>query len=229
MKNLFLLTFVCASLAFSQNSLTTENSRYTIAISYGPQYNNFVDYDQELVTRDGNILPLQPIPVEDALLQKREIGTFFNARFSFRVGGRNYLELGHARTLNQGVYSGFVNFPNETLVLVEDFQLRHRNFFYEIGYKRLVDKYLSLGAGLAHLSLQQEVININSDLSTVEIAERNETNSNLAELASYLDVAYDFYSSGTFTLGVHARTYFIISYGPELETFTVAPYLRFNF
>lgn len=228
MKNLFLL-LLNTSFAFSQNSLTTENPRYTIAISYGAQYNNFVDYDQEIVTREGYIIPLQRIPGEDALLQKREIGTFFNVRFSLRVGGRNYLEMGHARTLNQGLYNGFVNFPNETLVLVEDFQLRHRNFFYELGYKRLVNKNLSIGVGLAHLSLQQEVININSALNTVEIAESNEANSKFAELASYLDVAYDFYSSGNFTLGVHARSYFIISYGPELETFTIAPYLRFNF
>ncbi|MBF4985660.1 hypothetical protein FNJ87_15455 [Nonlabens mediterrranea] len=228
MKHLSFLLILASTFCFAQEEFTN-NSRYQLTISYGPQYNNFVDYDQDVETVDGYILPLEGFPGEDALLQKREIGTYFNATFSLRIGGRNYLEIGHSRTLNQGVYNGIVFFPIGTRVEVRDFQLRHRNHFFKLGYKRVFNDRLSAHIGLAQVNDQRSVINIFPATGNVQIAERNYENANSAEGIAYIGAEYDLYSSGRFTIGVKSTAYFIISYGPELETFTISPSLRFNF
>lgn len=226
MKSIYLLVLLITTFSFAQDD---NNTKYQLSVTYGPQYNNFVDYDRDLVTRDGYIIPLEGLPGESALLQKREIGTYFNATFSLRLGGRNYLELGHSRTLNQGVYNGIVFFQNNTIVEIEDFQLRHRNLYYKLGYKRIISKNFSAHLGIAHADFQQEVINIFPGQESVEISERNAANSNFSEGFVYLGAEYDLYTSGKFTLGVRSTAYIIISAGTELETFTVSPTLRFNF
>lgn len=227
MKNLLLITMLFSTVLMAQDEVD-KNSKYQLSISYGPQFNNFVNYDRDIVTRDGYILPVEGFPGEDALLQKRKIGSYFNATFSLRIGGRNYLEIGHSRTLNQGVYNGVVIFPNGTRVELRDFELRHKNHFYNIGYKRVFDNF-SLNGGLGYLAVQQSEINIFPSAGTVLIKERNLDNSNLEEAVVYLGIDYDLYRSGNFTLGVRSTAYFIISYGPDLETFTVSPSLRFDF
>lgn len=219
---------ILSSIALAQDN-NDNFPRYQLSVSYGPQYNNFVDYGQDITTTEGIIIPLEGFPGESALLQKREIGTYFNVTASIRIGGRNYLELSHTRTLNQGVYNGIVFFPNETVVTIEDFQLRHRNHFYNIGYRRNFTKRFSSGIGISYLQDQRSVINIFPQFGTVEIAERNFKNSYTEELAIYLNTSYDVYESGKFTLGIDASAYLIISAGTEFETISLTPYLRFNF
>ncbi|WP_298954143.1 hypothetical protein [uncultured Nonlabens sp.] len=228
MKKLTLLLMILSSIAFAQNN-NDSFPRYQLSVSYGPQYNNFVDYDQELVTAQDYIIPLEGFAGEDALLQKREVGTYFNVSFSIRIGGKNYLEVGHSRTLNQGTYNGIVFFPNGTEVSIRDFQLRHRNHFYKLGFKRYFNDNFSAHIGIGQLNDQRSVINIFPDAGTVQIAERNYENSNSAEGIAYLGLEYDVYSNGNFTFGVKSTAYAIITAGIELETFSFTPSLRFNF
>lgn len=227
--SILMLTTLKLKAQNDSNQITNSSSVWQLSVSYGPQFNNFVDYDQDIKTVDGYILPLEGFPGEDALLQKREIGTYFNATLSLRLGGRNYLELGHSRTLNQGVYNGVVLFPNGTRVEVRDFQLRHRNHFFQLGYKRVLSDRLSLRIGLFDLRDQRSVINIFPAAGNVQIAERNFENANSNEGGGYVGFTYDLYSSGKFTLGVESTAYLILSAGVELETLSFTPSLRFNF
>lgn len=220
---LFFAQVVCAQQTDSSSSI------FKLSVSYGPQYNNFVDYDQEIVLVDGNIQPLEGFPGEAALLQKREIGTYFNVTASLRIGGRNYIELGHSRTLNQGVYNGGISFPNGTEVQVRDFQLRHRNQFFKLGFKRQFSDNFAARIGISDQRDQRSVINIDPNRGVIQIAERNRKNSNAGEGVIYAGIEYNFYRSGRFTLGVQSTAYFIVTAGQELETFTIAPVLSFNF
>ncbi len=83
--------------------------------------------------------------------------------------------------------------------------------------------------GLAYVTFQQSEISINPNTSNVLISERNNDNTNLSELTSYLGLQYDFYQSGRFILGVQSTAYIIISAGTELETFAIAPTLKYQF
>ena len=227
-KYIFILLLFLVTIVDAQES--KEDSWLSIQISYGPQYNNFVDYGQEIRVEDDAIIPIEGFPGEATLFQKREIGTYFNVTANIRLGGRNYLEIGHSRTMNQGVYNGIVAFPNGTEVVVEDFQLRHRNHFYKLGYKRsFINDRLFVSAGFAHTTFQQSEISINPGASNVLISERNNENSNLSELTSYLGFQYDFFRSGPFSLGVQSTAYVIVSAGFELETFAIVPTLKFQF
>lgn len=228
MKKLYIALLFSSTLAFSQQT-DSNNSLFSVSVSYGPQFNNFVDYDQEIVLVDGNIQPLEGFPGEAALLQKREIGTYFNVTASLRIGGRNYLELGHSRTLNQGVYNGGISFPNGTEVQVRDFQLRHRNQFFKLGYRRQFSDNFSARIGISDQRDQRSVVNIDPNREVVQIAERNRENSNAGEGVIYGGIEYDLYQSGRFTLGVQSTAYFIVTAGTELETFSIVPVLSFNF
>lgn len=199
-------------------------------VSYGLQYNGFVDYGKDIVIEDGNIIPIEGFTGELTLFQKRQIGTYFNVTASIRLGGRNYLELGHSRTMNQGTYDGGVTFPNVTEVIVEDFQLRHRNIYFKLGYKRLLIKNkAAIQIGLVDMYFQQSEVNIWPDGQQVLIKERNYENSYLGEFGAYLGFQYDFYESGKFTLGARSTAYVIVSAGIDFETLALAPYLRYNF
>lgn len=229
MKNIISI-LICLLFSFANAQETEKDSWLSLQVSYGPQYNNFVDYDQEISVENDAIIPIEGLPGEATLFQKRQIGTYFNATVNLRLGVRNYLEIGHSRTMNQGLYNGVIGFPNGTQVAVEDFQLRHRNHFYKLGYKRSFFKdKIFVSIGLAHTTFQQSEISMNPSTSNVLISERNNENSNLSELTSYLGLQYDFYQSGQFSLGVQSTAYVIVSAGFELETFAIAPTLKFQF
>lgn len=73
-----------------------------------------------------------------------------------------------------------------------------------------------------------EVVNVFPAAGYVQIAEHNYDVSNSEEGGVYAGFSYDIYKSGRFTLGTNASAYVLLSVG-ELETISLAPYLRFNF
>jgi hypothetical protein len=179
---------------------------------------------------DDAIIPIEGFSGEATLFQKREIGTYFNATANLRLGGRNYLEIGHSRTTNQGLYDLTIPFDNGTVVEVEAFQLRSRNHFYKLGYKRaFLSEKLYGSIGLAHTAFQNSNILISPSANRVEIYERNAETVNSGELSAYIGFQYDFYKSGQFTLGLQSTAYVIVSAGFELETFAIVPTLKFQF
>lgn len=227
---LFIIIFYY-SFSFAQeesDNVLNETSLFTLEVSYGPQFNGFVDYGKDIVIQDGNILPMGGFDGEQRLYQKREIGTYFNVTASLRLGGRNYLELGHSRTLNQGVYDGGRMLQSGVEVIVEDFQVRHRVHSFKLGYKRLLFKNkAALQVGIVDMHFQQSEVSISEGL--IRISERNSENAYLSEAGAYLGFQYDLYSSGKFTLGARSTAYVILTAGVDLETLALAPYLRFNF
>lgn len=233
LKKILFLTFILCALVVVQAQEKNDaglSSIFELGVSYGPQFNNFVDYGEDIVVRDGYIMPVDGFPGEDRLLQKREIGTYFNVDLSIRLGGRNYLELGHARTTNQGKYNGIVLFPNGTRVEVQDFQLRNRDFFFKLGYRRRFSKTLSARIGVAYLTYNHQSIYIEPQSSFLLIRGLNTKKySKNAEAIGYFGFVCDLYQSGRFTLGLESSAYFIISYGPELNNFTISPTLRYSF
>jgi hypothetical protein len=227
-KYIFILLLFLVTIVDAQES--KEDSWLSIQISYGPQYNNFVDYGQEIRVEDDAIIPIEGFPGEATLFQKREIGTYFNVTANIRLGGRNYLEIGHSRTSNQGLYNITIPFDNGTVVEVEAFQLRSRNHFNKLGYKRaFLSEKLYGSIGLALTAFQNSNILISPSANRVEIYERNAETVNSGELSAYIGFQYDFYKSGQFTLGVQSTAYVIVSAGFELETFAIVPTLKFQF
>lgn len=99
MKYIFTSILILISISTLEAQESKKDSWFSLQISYGPQYNNFVDYGQEIRLRDETIIPIEGLPGEATLFQKREIGTYFNATINLRLGGRNYLEIGHSRTM----------------------------------------------------------------------------------------------------------------------------------
>ncbi|MGB3591773.1 MAG: hypothetical protein WBA16_08850 [Nonlabens sp.] len=210
---------------------TFPSSLFELNVSYGIQGNFFVDYGESVVkAADGDIIPFR-----DAfgfnLYQKEFIGDYKAIRFSTRLGGRNFLELGYEVGTNRGEFSIITQTDSGTRVVVNDFELDEVNRYFSLTYKRGLGKtnrWFLLGA-VSYLHLESSTIEISPSANFISVEESNPTNSYLEELAGQLGVQYYFYNSGRFSLGLETRAYFIISYGPELETWSFAPILKYNF
>lgn len=228
----YVLILLVSIMSFSQeNNKLNENQIFDIELSYGPQYNFFVDYGRDFKIEDGIILPFTSFTGEFNFYQKRALGTYFNASFSLRLGGRNYLEIGHSRTLNRGTFNGGILFSNETEVSLDDFQLSHRTHFYSLAYKRAFDKnsrYI-VSIGISHATFQQSEIIISPAANFVAIDERNNENYNLSEGFVNLGFQYNIYREGNFDIGIKTKTYFVASAGFELEVWSLAPTLKYHF
>lgn len=236
MRSSFNMIAVITVLLFAQQLYSQKDaswqSLFSLSISYGPQYNGFVDYGREMnVTDDGFITPVEEFG-EILLLQKRAIGTIFTADFNLRLGGRNFLYFSHARSLNQGKYNGSVNLSDGTVVLIEDIQLRHRNHHFTLGYARafLDQDKLKVGLGFSYFLMQQSEITLIPP-GFIHIEERNYSNSYLEEGAIHFSVSIDLFKSGNFYVGLESETYFWTDFNEfgQLETLSLAPVLRYNF
>jgi hypothetical protein len=191
-----------------------------------------VNYDQPLVKQNGNIIPFQDF-FGLSLYQKDRIGDYKAIRFSTRLGGRNFIELGYEVTTNKGTFDGDYRLASGAGIFIQDFELIHTNRNYSITYKRGVLKNNSLfvSVGFSNIVMEQSEIFISPNGNFVEIETRNYSNSKLAEIAALLGFQYFFYNTGKFTLGVESRGYLILGAGADtyLETISLAPVLKFSF
>jgi hypothetical protein len=193
-----IVTHLLVGITFSQpenSSIKAESDGiFDLEISFGSQYNFFVDYGRDLDFENGYILPYEDFPGELAFNQKRAVGTYFNAHLSVRLGGRNFLVIGHTRTLNRGLYNGNITFPTGTLVQVGDFQLDHRTMAYNLSYKRNFgsENQFSAIIGYSYADFRQSELTVWPPANFVEIEQRNGKNSNLEEILYKLGFQYNF-------------------------------------
>lgn len=228
---IFLLAAFLTNAQDESEKTTFKSSLFEVSISQGLQGNFFVDYDRDLELRNGFITPYFDDFGELTFYQKRFVGTYASFRGSVRLGNRNHLEMAFERTRNSGVYDGTTVTDSGTRILINEFELNQKNTFYTIRFKRALGKSnkIFLNIGISYMQFEMSTIDINPTADFILIEENNSNNSNNEELGASLGFQYYFFQSGNFQLGVESQIYSIISYGPDLETISIAPVLKYSF
>ena len=159
---------------------------------------------------------------EFQLYQKNFIGTSGGVDITFNFNEKNALVFSFDRSLNYGKYNGAPILDNGTPVIVNDIKLRHLNHFYNLTYRRNLDKKNSfyISAGITYVRMNQAEIEIGLSENIVVIEERNYDNSFLEEGGFVLGIEKYFYSSGKFELGLKSKSFILTSTGLEAITFT---------
>lgn len=227
---LLLFTLFLISTAVAQEMNQGFFSKFEIAVNYGPAGNFFLDYGRDLKIDDGTIEPLySEIFDEFQLYQKNFIGTSGGVDITYNFNEKNAIAFSFDRTLNYGKYKGAPILDNGTPVFVNDIKLRHLNHFYNLTYRRSLDKKNSfyMSAGITYVRMNQAEIGIGLSGNYVNIRERNYDNSFLEEGGFLLGLEKYFFTSGKFELGIKSKAFLLTSTGLEAITFT--PVLRFNF
>lgn len=218
---LFLLLFT--TITFSQN----QDSKFSIAVNYGPAYNFTLDYGRAVNKQDGYFIPPQEV-FGYKLFQKNKVGAIAGLQFGYTFNKKNQLTLGYTREVHYGKYKGTIFLESGSPIFVNDIKLRDLNEFFELNYKRAFGRaqnfYLTGGLYILNLNRSEVIIAENS----VEIRERNNANSNLQEGGFSVGLEHYFYSSGRFQFGATSKIYFTASTG-EFETFAITPVLKYNF
>jgi len=227
-----LFTLLIVSMAFSQKNSTDKISKFELSVNYGLAGNSFVDYGEEVVKEDGNIIPLySEVFDEFRLFQKNFIGTSGGFTITYNFNAKNALAFSFDRNMNYGKYNGSPTLSNGTPIFIDDIMLRHRNHYYSLTYRRSLNKkndfYASLG--INYLRHNQAEIKIAISNNFVEIRERGYKNSKFEEGGFVLGLEKYFYTSGQFQLGVQSKIFMIISSPALVETITLAPVLRYKF
>ena len=220
---LCLLLFLCAQKSFAQGS-----KRFSVEANYGINYNFFVtSYNEDYAP--GNAEHLY-------LYKKKQIGTVGGLELKYRIGKHGALFAGYARTVNSKRRSGGI-LTDDFQLYIEDFNLRHINNIYLLGYERPFSTHnptFRFNFGLLYMTSQQQEITIDklpkSSGSNIEavIRDRNKKNAGMEEAGVFAGFSYQKPISNKFDLGIKTRGYFLVSTG-TFESITLTPLILYKF
>ena len=138
--------------------------------------------------------------------------------------------LAYSRSINKGTKT-FQGSIDRVLVLVEDFQLRHVNSFYQAYYERSFSQripFFKFHAGIIYARMnQQELVFENWD-NLISIQERNFKNSYLEEAGVFGGIQYSKLIDSKFELGIKLRAYYLAT-ANTFEAITITPTLLYRF
>mgnify|MGYP006283402261 CR=1 FL=1 len=229
-KILSFTLFLCLATVAQNND--TFLSKFELSVNYGLAGNFFVNYDEDVVREDGNIVPLYSEVFDTfRLFQKNFIGTSGGFTVGYNFNTKNAITFSFDRNIHNGKYDGTFVLANGSPIFVRDIVLRHRNHFVSLTYRRSLNKknnfYVHLG--INYLRHNQAEINIAISSNFVEIRERNYDNANFEEGGFVVGLEKYLYKSGQFELGIQSKLFLLTSNPDLVETLTLVPILRFNF
>jgi len=228
--NIRLLAVLVATLAIATNTFSQGKGRFSIEAGYGATYNFFVTSQNEIYAPGG----MEHLYLYD----KENLGTAGGVEISYGISKRASLIAAYNRTVNAKRRSGGA-ISSKLLLSIEDFNLRHVNTMYLLGYERPLlrsNNDLKFNIGVVYVRPQQQEITIekrssgndNIPFFQVIAQDRNRKNSGLEEMGPFAGVSYQKNISGRFDLGIRARGYYLASTG-TFEAITLVPFLEYNF
>lgn len=205
-------------LQFSGNA--QQQSAFSLEVNYGLNGNFFVrSYDETGGPQN-----------KTYLYKKNFLGTIGGIELKYHFKNHSALVAGFARSTNKGEknYAGLVG---GTTLLINDFNIRHTNSFYQLAYERRFKKNKpefswQLGAVLA--SMNQQEISIENFSNQVIIEERNFKNSKLQELGVFAGIQFQQKIDTKIDLGLRIRGYYLVSV-QTFEAITLTPTLTYKF
>ncbi len=205
-------------LQFSGNA--QQQSAFSLEVNYGLNGNFFVrSYDETGGPQN-----------KTYLYKKNFLGTIGGIELKYHFKNHSALVAGFARSTNKGEknYAGLVG---GTTLLINDFNIRHTNSFYQLAYERRFKKNKpefswQLGAVLA--SMNQQGISIENFSNQVIIEERNFKNSKLQELGVFAGIQFQQKIDTKIDLGLRIRGYYLVSV-QTFEAITLTPTLTYKF
>jgi len=191
-----------------------------VEINYGLNVNFFVRSYDELSGPAGSIY----------LLKKNLLGTITGADLKFTLNKMSGIGLAYSRSINKGT-KFFQGNINGVEILVEDFQLRHVNGFYQAYYERNFSQkipFLKFHAGILYARMsQQELVFDNWD-NRISVQERNFKNSYLEEAGVFGGIEYSKLIDTKFEIGIKVRAYYLAT-ANTFEAITLTPTLQYLF
>jgi hypothetical protein len=194
--------------------------KFSFEINYGLNANFFVgSYDEVGVPQN-----------KTYLYKKNLLGTVSGIELKYHLNNHSSLFAAYSRTINKGEknFSGSISGVD---VFIEDFNIRHHNDFYQVGYERTFKKTipsLKYHFGLVYARMQQQEIGIENFANQIIIAERKYKNSNLEEGGVFAGVHFQKKIDTKLELGLKLRAYYLISVS-TFEALTLVPSLTYNF
>jgi hypothetical protein len=200
-----------------------QNARFSLSASYGPQLNFFAsDFDE--------VSGPQP---HQYFYNKKTLGTIAGLELRYELKGRSFLELGYHRSVNKAAVNYFTNL-NGVDILIEDFNLRYINNFFQLGYGQRFKRKKSAWTGemgLVYLTTADQSILYDGAVlggPVLEIEERNLANSGMEELGVFAGFAWELPIDTKLYFSLRARGYYLVSIN-FFEALTFTPVLRYRF
>ena len=164
------------------------------------------------------------------LYKKSLLGTAGGIQVSYNIDRRSAVTAAYTRTNNKGRKNYGTDF-SQTQVYIKDFNLRHMNDFFQIGYERsfsVSNPLFRYHAGLVLVNSQQQVISIHSWGSGISIVEHNQWGLSQSEAGVFGGIQFSKKVDTNFEAGIKLRGYFLVSTG-TFEAITLTPTLAYNF
>ncbi|MEX8546476.1 MAG: hypothetical protein V5804_02640 [Mucilaginibacter sp.] len=218
MKRILLLLVIVFSVEFVR---AQAQSRVSLEANFGLNANFFVgSYDEDY----------SPAPVKTYLYKKNLLGTISGLELKYRYGRNANLFLAYARSTNKRArnFEGDFNGVN---VYITDFNIRHNDDFFILGYERNFIKAkpaFRYHFGVTIMTSQQQEITLENYANEINIQERNSRNSGLMEGGVFGGFSYTKQIEKRFELGIKARVYYMVSLG-SFEAVTLTPSVAYKF
>ncbi len=214
----FAFSLIACFVVFAVKAQTS--GKFSLEINYGLNSNFFVGSYNEVGGPQNKTF----------LYNKDLLGTVSGLELKYHLNNHSSLFAAYSRSVNKGEknYSGNINGVD---VFIIDFNIRHHNDFYQVGYERTFKKtlpFLTYHFGLVYARMQQQEIGIENFANLILIDERNSKNSNLEEGGVFAGVHFQKKVDTKFELGLKLRAYYLISVS-TFEALTLTPTLTYNF
>jgi hypothetical protein len=214
---LFLFAF-CLSVLLNPASAQQKGS-FSVEANYGIQGNFFVrSYDEE----DSHY--------SKSFYNKNFLGTIGGIGIKYNFNKKSAIVLAFDKTVN----SKEINYSeriNGTFFVIDNFHIRHTNYFYQLGYEYSIPTKKSkwiLGAGLVYARMQQQEIDISGTPPGIVLDERNYKSNGLEEGGFYAGIQHAWPIDKHFELGIRTKIFYLASVN-TLESITLTPTLTYHF
>ncbi len=213
----FKLLALCVQI-ISLSSFAQQKGRFSIEANYGIQANFFVNTYNENT------------PFEASFLNKNVIGSIGGLGIKYHFNNKSALSLAYDRSANTREIN-YNEIVNGVEYFIDDFNIRHTNQFFQLGYEYTLDtkktKWIFSG-GLLYLLSNQQEINISGRPSGIYIRERNYKSYGLEEGGAFMGIQHAWSIDKHFDLGIRSKVFFLVSTG-TFEAITLTPTLTYHF
>lgn len=217
MKNFYWLIIMClfSSVAFSQ-----QQEKLSLEANFGLNGNFFVRSYDEIGGPQNKTY----------FYKKNFLGSIAGLELKYKPGKTSSLSLGYSHSINKGEIN-FAGDINGVYIFINDFNIRHTNHFFQLGYERSFKKNtpaLRWHLGLFYLTTQQQEISVEDFSAQIIMDERNFKNSKLEEGGIFGGFHFAKKVDARFTAGLKLRGYYLISTG-TFEAISLTPTLAYQF
>ena len=195
-----------------------EKGSFSIEANYGLQANFFVNSYNE-----NN-------PFEASFFNKNVIGSIGGLAIKYNFNKKSALIIAYDQSNNTKEINYNENI-NQVDYLIKNWNIRHTNHFYQLGYEQTIPTKKSkwiLAAGIVYVRMQQQEINISEYPRGIYLRERNFKSNGLEEGGIYAGIQHSWLIDTHFELGIRTRIFYLASVN-TLESITLTPVLTYHF